>query len=160
MQPSAGGAFEFVLVWRFDRFARSVTQLVLALEESRSLNIGFISHQEALDTSSPMGEAMFAIIAAMAQLERRVIQDRILAGLEHARVRGTKSGAPIGRPKVVFDRARLVVLRNAGASWRMIAGALEISTGTARAAFHAGVQKPLQRETADGVARQRSAGRS
>ena len=57
------------MVFRFDRFARSVKQLVLALEEFRTLGIGFVSQQEALDTSMPIGEAMFAIIAAIAQLE-------------------------------------------------------------------------------------------
>lgn len=72
------GAFDVVVVWRFDRFARSVKQLVLTLEEFRSLGIDFISHQEALDTSTPMGRAMFTIIAAMAELERSVIRERVM----------------------------------------------------------------------------------
>jgi DNA invertase Pin-like site-specific DNA recombinase len=142
---------------RFDRFARSVKQLVLALEEFRTLGVGFISQQEALDTSTPLGEAMLGIIAAMAQLERRVIQERVVAGMEHARARGTKSGAAIGRPRVVFDRARVLELRAAGRSWRQIAAALGISTGTARAVFNTGVQKPHARETAGGGANQRVA---
>jgi DNA invertase Pin-like site-specific DNA recombinase len=86
------GAFEVVVVFRFDRFARSVKQLVLALEEFRSLGIDFISYQEALDTSTPMREAIFAIIAAMAQLERNIIRERVQAGIAHARLRGAKSG--------------------------------------------------------------------
>lgn len=88
-----------MVVWRFDRFARSVKQLVMALEEFRTLGIEFISHQEALDTSTPMGKAMFTIIAAMAELERSVIRERVMAGLEYARAHGTKSGRPVGRPK-------------------------------------------------------------
>jgi DNA invertase Pin-like site-specific DNA recombinase len=68
------GMFGAVVVWRFDRFARSVKQLVIAIEEFRTLGIEFISHQEALDTSTPMGKAMFTIIAAMAELERSVIR--------------------------------------------------------------------------------------
>jgi hypothetical protein len=68
------------------------------------LGIDFISHQEALDTSTPMREAMFAIIAAMAQLDRSIIRERVQGGIAHARLRGTKSGRPIGRPPVVFDR--------------------------------------------------------
>ena len=59
-------------------------QLVLALEEFRSLGIDFVSHQEALDTSTPMGKAMFTVIAAMAELERSVIRERVVAGLEYA----------------------------------------------------------------------------
>jgi DNA invertase Pin-like site-specific DNA recombinase len=85
MVDTRRGAFDAVVVWRFDRFARSVKQLVLALEEFRSLGIDFISHQEALDTSNPMGRAMFTIIAAMAELERDVIRERTAAGLEYAR---------------------------------------------------------------------------
>jgi DNA invertase Pin-like site-specific DNA recombinase len=148
MADARRGAFDVVVVFCFDRFARSGKQLVLALEEFRSLGIGFISLQEALDTSTPTKEAMFAICAAMAQLERRVIQERVIAGMEHARARGRKSGAAIGRPRAVFDRAGVVELRNAGQSWRQIAAALRISTGTARAVFNASVQKPIARETA------------
>jgi DNA invertase Pin-like site-specific DNA recombinase len=80
MADARRGAFNGVVVWRFDRFARSVRQLVLALEEFRGLSIEFISHQEALDTSTPMGRAMFTIIAAMAELERSVIRERVVQG--------------------------------------------------------------------------------
>jgi DNA invertase Pin-like site-specific DNA recombinase len=83
----------------------------------------------------------------MAELERNVIRERVVAGLEHARNHGTKSGAAIGRPRAVFDRASVVELRQAGRSWRQIAAELDISTGTARAVFKAGVQKPSSKET-------------
>jgi DNA invertase Pin-like site-specific DNA recombinase len=89
MADARRGAFDLVLVWRFDRFARGVKQLVLALEEFRSLGIDFISHHEALDTPTPMGRAMFTIIAAMAELGRDVIRERTAAGLEYARRHGT-----------------------------------------------------------------------
>ncbi len=76
--------FDVVLVWRFDRFARSTKHLVDALHEFRGLGINFISYQEAIDTSSPMGEAMYVIIGAMAKLERDIIVERVKAGmLEH-----------------------------------------------------------------------------
>jgi putative DNA-invertase from lambdoid prophage Rac len=95
-----------------------------------------------------MGRAMFQIVAAMAELERNVIRERVIAGLEHARTRGTKSGAAIGRPKVVFDRLAAVELRNAGRSWRQIAKELSISTATARRVYEqgSGVSKPCSRE--------------
>jgi DNA invertase Pin-like site-specific DNA recombinase len=129
------------LVSRFDRFARSIEQLVLSLAEFRSLGIDFVSSQEALDTSTPMGKAMFTIVGAMAELERNVIQERILAGLDHARVRGTKSGRAIGRPRVVFGRAQVVALRSAGQSWRDTAEALGVGVGTVRRAYEGGVAR-------------------
>jgi DNA invertase Pin-like site-specific DNA recombinase len=152
MADARRGAFDVVVVWRFDRFARSIEQLVLALAEFRTLGIDFVSSQEALDTSTPMGKAMFTIIGAMAELERNVIRERVVAGLEHARNHGTKSGAAIGRPRAVFDRAAVVALREAGRSWRQIAAELGISTGTARTVFEAGVQKPSSKETRNGDA--------
>ena len=158
MQDARRGAFDVVVVFRFDRFARSVKQLVLALEEFRTLGIGFVSQQEALDTSTPMGEAMFAIIAAMAQLERRVIQERVIAGLEHARARGTKSGAAIGRPRVVFDRVKVIELRDAGRSWRQIAAALSVGVATVRRVYSGGVPKPCAKETGSNDAIKRFAG--
>ena len=113
---------------------RSVKQLILALEEFRSLDIDFISHQEALDTSTPMGQAMFTIIAAMAELERSVIRERVVAGMEYARVRGTKSGKPIGRPRMIFRRDEARELRAQGFSWRQIARQLSVSATTVRRA--------------------------
>jgi DNA invertase Pin-like site-specific DNA recombinase len=130
MQDARRGAFDVVLVWRFDRFARSVEQLVSALAEFRTLGIGFVSHQESLDTSTPMGKAMFTIIAAMAELERNVIQERVRAGLEYAKVHGTKSGRAIGRPRLVFDRERVRHLRESGLSIEKIALQTGLSVGT------------------------------
>jgi DNA invertase Pin-like site-specific DNA recombinase len=135
MRDARRGAFDVVLVWRFDRFARSIEQLVLALAEFRTLGIDFVSSQEALDTSTPMGKAMFTIIGAMGELERNVIRERVVAGLEHARNHGTKSGSAIGRPRVVFDRARVIELRDAGRSWREMAAALAVSVRTVRRVY-------------------------
>ena len=113
--------FDVVVVLGFDRFARSLRQFVLALEEFCTLRIDFISHREALDTSAPMGKAVFTIFAAMAELERSIIWERAVSGLDHARLNGTRSGRAVGRPRVVFDRAQVVELRSQGRSWRAIA---------------------------------------
>ena len=86
------GAFDVVVVWRFDRFARSVKQLVEALEEFRSLNIDFVSHQEALDTSTPKGKAMFTIVAAMAELVTSPSTSRQLG-----------NGVPPGNKKLIAE---------------------------------------------------------
>ena len=132
MADARRGAFDVVLVFRFDRFARSVKQLVLAWEEFQSLGIDFISLQEALDTSTPMGKAMFTIIGAMAELERSVIRERVVAGMEYARMRGTKSGKPVGRPRAIFRRDEARELRAQGVSWRQIARQLGVSPTTVR----------------------------
>jgi DNA invertase Pin-like site-specific DNA recombinase len=128
------GLFDVALVFRFDRFARSTKQLVLALEEFRALGIDFVSHQEALDTSTPMGKAMFTIIAAMAELERSIIRERVVAGLEYARQHGTKSGRAVGRPRVIFRRDHILELRAQGLSWRQIADKVGARVTTVRRA--------------------------
>lgn len=132
MADARRGAFDVVVVWRFDRFARSVKQLVLALEEFHFRGIDFISHQEALDTSIPIGRAIFTIIAAMAELERDVIRERTAAGLEYARQHGTRSGKPIGRPRAVFRHDQVLQLHGEGLSGREIARKLGVGEGTVR----------------------------
>jgi DNA invertase Pin-like site-specific DNA recombinase len=87
--------FDAVLCWRFDRFARSTKHLITALEEFRHLNIDFISYQENIDTSSPLGKAMFTIVSAIAELERNILLERVRAGLKRAK----ENGAILGRPR-------------------------------------------------------------
>jgi DNA invertase Pin-like site-specific DNA recombinase len=136
MTDARRGLFNVVVVWRFDRFARSVKQLVMALEEFKELGIDFVSHQEALDTSTPMGKAVFTIIAAIAELERNIIRERVVAGLDHAHRNGTKSGRAVGRPRVVIDAERVVHLRDIEKlSWAEIARRLHSSSGTVRRVY-------------------------
>ncbi len=99
--------FDVVLVWKFDRFARSVKHLVNSLYEFKALGIDFVSLTEGIDTSTPLGEAMFSIIGAMAQLERDLIRERVTAGMRRAR----EKGKALGRPKkevnpVAFNRLK------------------------------------------------------
>ena len=147
MADARRGLFDVVVVWRFDRFARSVKQLVLALEEFRALGIDFVSHQEALDTSTPMGRAMFTIIAAIAELERNIIRERVVAGLEYAHTNGTRSGKPVGRPRVIFRHDLVFELRNQDMPWRQIAKICGVGVTTVRRAYQSmkakrGVPKP------------------
>jgi DNA invertase Pin-like site-specific DNA recombinase len=88
------GKCDVVVVWKFDRFARSLKQLVNALEMFRQLGIGFVSCTEAIDTSLPHGEMLFQIIGAIAQWERSLIAERVKAGLHHARSQGKRLGRP------------------------------------------------------------------
>src|SRR5450759_2386162 len=85
---------DVVIVWKFDRFARSLKQLLNALELFRALGIGFVSCTEAIDTSLPHGEMLFQIIGAIAQWERSLIAERVRAGLQNARQQGKKLGRP------------------------------------------------------------------
>jgi DNA invertase Pin-like site-specific DNA recombinase len=120
--------FDAVVVWRFDRFARSTKHLLLALEEFRSLGIQFISYQENVDTSSPLGQALFTIVAAVAQLERDLIRERVSAGIRNARA----CGKQLGRPRRIVSHDEVRRLRSGGASLRQIAEKLGVGYGTVR----------------------------
>jgi len=118
--------FDVVLVWRFDRFARSTKHLILALEEFKNLGVDFVSYQENIDTSSPLGSAIFTIISAVAQLERDIIAERVKAGLRRAKENGKK----LGRPSVRVDPELVHRMRKQGFSHRAIAAQLGISHST------------------------------
>lgn len=122
--------FSTILVWRFDRFARSTKHLSNALEEFQHLGVDFISFQENLDTSSPMGRAVFTILSAIAQLERDIIRERVVAGITTARAKGKI----LGRPKTRND-LQIKLLREKGLSFRAISKQLNISLGSVQQAL-------------------------
>jgi DNA invertase Pin-like site-specific DNA recombinase len=134
MADAKRGHFKMVVCWKFDRFARTVRQLAMALEEFRSLQIDFVSHTEAIDTSTPMGRAMFGMVAVFAELERENTRERVRAGMDRAKEKGTKSGKQIGRPRLVFRRDEVIELRDDGKSWPQIAAKLGVSEATLRRA--------------------------
>lgn len=109
--------FDAVLCWRFDRFARSTKHLITALEEFRHLGIEFVSYQENIDTSSPLGKAIFTIVSAVAELERNILMERVMAGLKRAKM----NGIVLGRPKKLdLDPGELKRMRESGMSFRQI----------------------------------------
>ena len=118
---------DVVLVARFDRFARSVRHLVSALDEFRTLGVAFTATGDAIDTTTPTGRMTFHIIAAMAEFERSLIQERIYAGLRRAVSQGKK----LGRPPVTIDTDRVRLLRQQGLSLRAIAKTMTISKDAA-----------------------------
>ena len=126
-----------ILVFRFDRFARSTRHLLLALEEFRGLGVQFISYQENIDTGTPLGQAIFTIISAVAQLERDIICERVSAGIRNARAKGKR----LGRPSRYVDIDRVVELQASGKSLRQIASVLNVGYGTIRERLHAGERK-------------------
>src|SRR6266436_5975544 len=105
--------FDVVAVWKFDRFARSVSHLLRALDTFRVLGIEFVSLSESLDTATPAGRMVFTVLGAVVELERSLIAERVRAGLRNARAKGKK----LGRPRVVVDAARIARLRASGLSW-------------------------------------------
>jgi DNA invertase Pin-like site-specific DNA recombinase len=125
--------FDVVAVWKFDRFARSVSHLLRALETFNALGVGFVSLSESLDTSTPAGKMVFTVLGAVAELERSLIAERVRAGLRNAVAKGKR----LGRPRVVVDAAQVAALREAGLSWAKIAERLDVGEGTAYRAAHA-----------------------
>ena len=103
MSDARRGKFEVVLVWAFDRLARSVKHLLEVLDELNHLQIEFISFRENIDTGGPLGRAMITIIGAIAELERNLIIERVRAGMRRARLEGQR----IGRPRLEIDRQAL-----------------------------------------------------
>jgi DNA invertase Pin-like site-specific DNA recombinase len=118
--------FDVVIVWKFDRFARSVSHLLRALENFNALGIAFVSLSEQMDTTTPTGKMIFTVLGAVAELERSLIVERVKAGLRNARAKGKR----LGRPSKVVDAKAVARLRAQGFSWRAIAQQLGVGVGT------------------------------
>jgi len=123
--------FDVVLVWKFDRFARSLKHLIDALEEFRVLGIDFISFTEGIDTTTPSGQLLFHVVGAVAQFERDLIVERVRAGMAHARAMGKR----IGRPPAVVDVEKVAQLRAQGLSLRETARTLDVPVSRVRRAL-------------------------
>jgi DNA invertase Pin-like site-specific DNA recombinase len=123
--------FEVVLVWKFDRFARSLKHLIDSLEEFRALGIDFVSYTEGIDTTTPSGQLLFHVVGAVAQFERDLIAERVRAGMAHARAMGKH----IGRPRAKVDVEDVRDLRSQGKSLRTIATALGVPISRVRRAL-------------------------
>ena len=117
--------FDMVAVWRFDRFARSTSHLLRALETFQALGIHFVSLTESVDTSTPVGKMVFTILGSVAEMERQMIVERVRAGLRNA----VAKGKTLGRPRMAVDVAGIGRLRIQGRSVREIANELGYSRG-------------------------------
>jgi len=120
------GRISRIVVWRFDRMARSTLHMLEILDLCRDYNVEFLSIKESLDTSTAMGRAVMTILGAIAELERDTIRARQRAGIERAK----KEGKFTGRPKKIFNRKLANEMHSAGATIREIAKALNISVMT------------------------------
>jgi DNA invertase Pin-like site-specific DNA recombinase len=126
--------FDVVLVWKFDRFARSLRQLVSALELFRNFGIGFVSATEAIDTSLPSGELVFQIFGAIAQFERALIGERVKVGLGAARRKGKRIGRPPIRLLTPEERICIRKEHRSGKSLRKLAEMFGVTLWTAHSA--------------------------
>jgi DNA invertase Pin-like site-specific DNA recombinase len=131
MSDACRRRFGSILVWKIDRFGRSLKHLVNSLAELAALGVAFISLRDNLDFSTPSGRLMFQIIGAMAEFERALIHERVRAGLRNARAKGKR----LGRPRVVVDSFKIAALRAQGRSWAEIVAEVGIGKGTAQRAL-------------------------
>ncbi len=134
------GGVDVVACWRFDRFARSVRHLVLALDEFRSLSVDFVSVRDAIDTGTPAGRFTFTVIAAVAELERELIRERTIAGVARARRLGKRLGRPCAERRTASQGPRLDVEAAkqaiaSGVSIRAAAWAQQVGEATLRRAL-------------------------
>jgi DNA invertase Pin-like site-specific DNA recombinase len=123
--------FDVVAVWKIDRFGRSLKHLVNALAELESLGIAFLSLKDSLDLTTASGRLLFQLVAAMAEFERSLIQERVRAGIRNARNKGRR----LGRPRLEVDSGRIARLRASGKSLRVISQQLGISLGSVHRAL-------------------------
>jgi DNA invertase Pin-like site-specific DNA recombinase len=123
--------FDAVVVWKIDRFGRSLRHLVNSIAELENLGVSFVSLRDSIDLSSPSGILMFQLIAAMSQFERSLIQERVKAGIRNARNKGRR----LGRSRLDVDHGRIARLRANGASLRAISEQLGMSVGSVHRAL-------------------------
>ena len=130
--------FDLIAVFKIDRFGRSLRNLVNALAELESVGVAFVSIRDSIDLSSPSGRLMAQLLGAMAEFERPLIQERVIAGIRNAKSKGKR----LGRPPLVLDRARIARLRAAGASLRAISKQLGVSLGSVHRAIQGRSNNP------------------
>ena len=126
--------FDLVMAWSVDRLGRSLQDLVGFLSELHALRIDLFLHQQGLDTQSPSGKAMFQMLGVFAEFERSMIVERVRSGMATAKVKGTKSGKPIGRPRVPAHTRHAIkaAYTAGGVGMRALAQRFGVSLGTVR----------------------------
>ncbi len=132
MSDARSGKFDIVLVWAFDRLARSVRHFLEVLDELNHLNLEFVSLREQIDTGGPLGRAMVIIVGAIAELERSLIVERVRAGMRRAKLEGRR----LGRPPLNVDREALMQDRRRGQSLKQIAKLHGISKASVIRVLH------------------------
>jgi putative DNA-invertase from lambdoid prophage Rac len=129
MEAARRREIDVVLVWRLDRWGRSVTDLLATLQELEHLGVGFVSLTEALDLTTPAGRAMAGLLAIFAEFEREILRERTKAGLAHARANGKRLGRPL---TAALHAAEIWKLHSSGISKSEIARRLQIGRTSVR----------------------------
>jgi DNA invertase Pin-like site-specific DNA recombinase len=133
LKDAVRGRFSVLMAWSVDRLGRSLQDLIHTLNDLRGANCDLYLHRQALDTRTPSGRAMFQMLGVFAEFEREMIRERVKSGIERARRTGTKSGRPIGRPRVSLEIERKVrALRRRGYGLVKIGRELGVGTRTAQ----------------------------
>lgn len=117
-----------LIVWKFDRLARSTSHLLEVLELLQRSQCDFVSVTESVDTTTAAGKMILVFISAVAEFERSLIAERVKAGLDRAKANGTK----LGRPRVGFDVNEAITLKQSGLSWSQLAKRMNVSSATLR----------------------------
>jgi DNA invertase Pin-like site-specific DNA recombinase len=125
MEDARRRKIDIILVWRLDRFGRSLKHLVVSLDELKTLGVGFVSLKESLDFTTPTGRLMLHLLGAFAEFEKDLIRERVIAGVAHAKAKGKR----LGRPNGDVDLEKLLVLRQQGLSIRGISKEMNMSIG-------------------------------
>jgi DNA invertase Pin-like site-specific DNA recombinase len=134
-KDAARRKFDMVMAWSVDRLGRSLKDLVTFLHEMLALNIELYLFQQALDTTTPSGRAMFQLLGVFAEFERAIIVERVNSGIAKAREKGTKSGKPIGRPPTPPRTRQAIrkIYQTGGVGMRAVAKKFGVSVGTVQA---------------------------
>jgi DNA invertase Pin-like site-specific DNA recombinase len=156
MDLARRGGCDVIVCRHFDRIARSTKELLDLLDELKSRNIDFVSVNQQIDTSTPVGRLMFTMIAAFAEFEKSMLRERVLLGMAAARARGMK----FGRPRRIADKLKILTLRQAGASWDEVSKASGVSVSTAKRLYKVAKtakmgQKPVQKTVKKVLGRKR-----
>jgi len=142
MADARSRTLDVILVWKLDRWGRSVSNVLDSLNELRSLGVRWIATTQNLDTdeTNPNGRLMLIILSAVAEFERAMIQERVKAGVKAAMAKGVR----FGRPKKIFDRGKAVQMRADGVSFRGIARELGVPLAAVQRAVSACASNPRQ----------------
>ena len=138
MDDARKRSIDLILVWRLDRFGRSLKHLILSLDELKTLGVGFVSFKESLDFATPTGRLMVHLLASFAEFERELIRERVIAGIKNAKAKGKH----IGRPSLDLElRRKITDLRDKGMSFGNIGKTLGLAKGTVYKTFQNSIRK-------------------